>query len=84
MNRRWLSTDRSSRSSIASKVSARSFSSSPGPASAIRSCRLDSDSRRAVAVMRCSGRSSRPDSHQPASTDTSVSTAIVTAVTVHW
>lgn len=66
---------------MSSKVSASSVSSSRGPCSASRSCRLDEDSRRAVAVIVFSGRSARPDSHQPAATATATATATtVTAI----
>ena len=47
-----------------SKVSASSFSSSRGPLRAMRSCSVDSESRRAVLVIACSGRSMRPASSQ--------------------
>ncbi|MNW57154.1 hypothetical protein D3C74_349340 [compost metagenome] len=63
--RRCPSNDRSRRSSIASNVSARSLSSSSGPECAMRSWRLVSATRRAVAVMRCRGASTREDMTQP-------------------
>jgi hypothetical protein len=63
--RRWLAKAASSRPSMASNVSASSFSSSSGPASAIRSPRFSSDARRAAAVIACTGRSARPATIQP-------------------
>lgn len=82
--RRWLATACSSRSSMASKVSARSLSSSCGPVRAMRSCRVDRDSRRAVAVMRCSGRSSRPVSHQHTANASTAIIATPSRVTTRW
>ena len=46
-------------------VSARSFSSSPGPGTASRSCRLSAEIRRVAAVICRSGRSTRPATIQP-------------------
>jgi len=64
-NRRCPWNAWSSRSSIASNVSASSFTSSGGPSRAIRSCRLRSATRRAVAVIVWIGRSARPAIAQP-------------------
>lgn len=50
---------------MASKVSANSFSSSCGPPRLIRSCNVCSERRRAASVIRCTGRSTRPATHQP-------------------
>ncbi len=68
-NRRWLANAPDRRSSIPSNVSASSLSSSRGPSSAMRSSRLSCETRFAVAVIRCSGRSTRPAIAQPNSTD---------------
>ncbi len=73
--RRWLSKAASSRASIASNVSASSFSSSGGPSSAIRSSSVSSDSRRAVAVTRLTGCSARPASTYAAAMPTTAVTA---------
>jgi hypothetical protein len=69
--RRWVSKAVSSRASIWSKVSASSFSSSSGPCRLIRSCRVLPSSRLAVAVIACSGRSTRPATSQPSPTEAS-------------
>jgi hypothetical protein len=69
--RRWLEKAASSRPSIASKVSASSFSSPCGPSSAIRSrCRFCPESRLAAAVTAWSGRRIRPATTQPSHSDT--------------
>ena len=44
----------------------------PGPGTASRSCRLSAEIRRVAAVISRSGRSTRPATTQPSSTDTSV------------
>ena len=59
-----------SRASRPSMVSARSFSSSRGPASARRSCRLRSEICRVVAVIARSGRRTRPATSQPSAIET--------------
>ena len=74
-NRRWLAKAASSRPSMASNVSASSFSSSSGPASAIRSPRFSSEARRAAAVMACTGRSARPATIQPSHAEANTSAA---------
>ena len=71
-NRRCAAKAPSSRSSSPSMVSARSFSSSPGPATASRSCRLSAEIRRVATVIRRSGRSTRPATIQPTTSDTTV------------
>src|SRR5581483_766076 len=71
----WLSNAASRRPSMASKVSASSFSSSSGPSRPMRSWRFSSDRRRAVAVMRCRGWSTRPAMAQPKPTDSTAMTA---------
>jgi hypothetical protein len=76
-NRRWLANAASSRPSMASNVSASSFSSSSGPASAIRSPRFSSEARRAAAVMACTGRSTRPATIQPSQVEANTSAASV-------
>ncbi len=69
--RRWRRTGAGPRTrtpgapSSSSKVSPSSRSSSLGPSSARRSCRLEADSSRAVVVIACSGRSTRPASNHP-------------------
>ena len=73
--RRCAVNARSSRSSISSKVSASSFSSSRAPASPIRSPRCWSEARRAVSVIIATGRSTRPDTIQPAAAEATVSSA---------
>ena len=50
-------------------VSPRSFSSSPGPGTASRWCRLSSEIARAAAVISRSGRSTRPATSQPSATE---------------
>lgn len=74
MNRRWLSNAFSSRASSASSVSPSSFSSSSGPLEAIRSCSVRSESLRALAVIACTGRSTRPAIHHPTPTAPAVIT----------
>jgi hypothetical protein len=69
---------------MASKVSANSLSSSRGPVRAIRSFNVDSDNRRAVAVIWFSGLRTRPASHHPMATDRIVSTRMVIPETTHW
>ena len=64
-NRRCAANDRSSRSSMSSKVSASSLSSSWAPVSASRSPRCWSEARRAVSVIARTGRSTRPETNQP-------------------
>lgn len=76
MKRRWLSKDRSRRSSMVSNVSARRWSSSSGPVSARRWCRFCSLMRRAASVMEATGRRARPASHQPSRPAT---TAMITS-----
>ena len=71
-NRRCAANAPSSRSSSPSMVSARSFSSSPGPGMASRSCRLSAEIRRVAAVIRRSGRSTRCAVSQPSTTETTV------------
>ncbi len=75
MKRRWLSKAFSSRASSASKVSPSSLSSSSGPLEAIRSCSVCSESRRALAVMACTGRRTRPAVHHPTPTAHAVITS---------
>ena len=53
-------------------VSPRSFSSSRGPASARRSCRLRSEICRVAAVIARSGRRTRPATSQPSAIETAV------------
>ncbi len=77
---RWLANAVSSRSSIPSNVSASSLSSSAGPVKPIRSPRFSPETRRAVAMILRSGRSARPASHQPATTETPV---IATSATTY-
>ncbi len=69
MKRRCASNERSSRASKSSKVSPSSFSSSSGPASARRWCRLLAEISLAVAVIVRSGRSTRPAISQPSAID---------------
>ena len=57
------------RSSIASNWSARSLSSSGGPARSMRSSSRSSVMRRAVSAISCTGRSIRPATNQPSPTD---------------
>ncbi|TCO58163.1 hypothetical protein EV192_105228 [Actinocrispum wychmicini] len=56
----WLSNAVASRSSMVSNVLASSLSSSSGPSMLIRRLRFSAPSRRAVAVIECTGRSTRP------------------------
>jgi len=53
-------------------VSARSFISSSGPGMARRSSRLSAEIRRVAAVIRRSGRSTRPATSQPTRSDITV------------
>ena len=69
----------SSRTRRPSMVSARSFSSSRGPASARRSFRLRSEICRVVAVIARSGRRTRPAISQPRAIETTV--MIVSTIT---
>jgi hypothetical protein len=59
-------------------VSARSFSSSSGPATASRWCRFSSEICRVVAVIVRSGRSTRPAISQPSAMETASMTASAT------
>ena len=71
-NRRWLAKARSSRPSMASKVSASCFSSSLGPGRLIRACKVRSDRLRAASVMRWTGARARPAIHHDRPNDTMV------------
>ena len=73
-NRRCAANALSSRASSPSMVSARSFSSSPGPGMASRSSRLSAEIRRVAAVITRSGRSTRPATTQPTTTDSAAIT----------
>ena len=64
-NRRWLANAASSRASIASKVSASSFSSSGGPARASRWPRFSWQAACAAVVTAVSGRRTRRLTAQP-------------------
>ena len=77
--RRWLAKAPDRRSSISSKVSASSLSSSRGPSSAMRSSSVSCETPRAAAVIFCSGRSARPATSQPSSTDSAVIAASASA-----
>ena len=72
--RRWASKEPSRRPRRSSMVSARSFTSSPGPLMARRSCRLSAVIRRVAAVITRSGRSTRPATNQPSPTETTAMT----------
>ena len=56
-------------------VSPRSLSSSSGPESASRSCRLRSEIMRVVVVMTRRGRNTRPEANQPRITDVQIMAA---------
>ena len=73
-NRRCAANDPSSRSSSPSIVSDRSLSSSRGPPTASRACRLSAEIRRVAAVIDRSGRSTRPATPQPRPSETAVMT----------
>ena len=60
-------------------VSARSFTSSAGPGTASRSCRLSAEIRRVAAVIVRSGRSTRPATRRPSTSDSTAMTASATA-----
>ncbi len=68
--RRWAANAPSSRSSSPSIVSARSFTSSAGPGTASRACRLSAEIRRVAVVIRRSGLSTRCAVNQPSTTET--------------
>ena len=74
-NWRCASNEASRRPSSSSKVSPSSRSSSLGPSSARRSCRLEAESSRAAVVITCSGRSTRPASNHPSAIDATAMSA---------
>ncbi|SMD26858.1 hypothetical protein SAMN05661093_10445 [Kibdelosporangium aridum] len=82
----WLSKADASRSSIPSKVLASSFSSSSGPSRWMRRFRLSAPSLRAVAVIVCTGRSTRPAMYQDASAATppATSSAMPEVINIVW
>ena len=76
--RRCASKAACRRSRRASNVAASSRSSSSGPSREMRSSRFRSDIRRAVSVMSCRGRSTRPATVQPRATATTATTPSAT------
>ncbi|MCP2283394.1 hypothetical protein APR04_002297 [Promicromonospora umidemergens] len=79
MSRRSAVKARSKRSSIPSIVSARVRSSSRGPVAPIRRDRSVAPISWAVRVMASTGRSARPETHQPTATLSRNITASATA-----